>query len=230
MDSLDPQPQPARPPETLGQLIVELRTAAGLSIADLAEITKIQKEHIVAWETERHSDLPDPPYIKHFLRAIAVVLRVPPETLLNQYRPPEEEPQLLPPQPPSRLAFIVPSRVLAQVGMVALVLVVALVLLLQLRAIAAPPALNVDAPAEASALSDPVTTVSGRTDRNAAVTINGERVIPDPQGHFSVDIDLHEGVNVIKIAAKKTHSSERVVYRQVVVEVPQPATSTPTGR
>lgn len=227
MDTPEAQPERTTDFETLGQMLTRLREAAELSIADLAEITKIQKKYIAALEGDMHADLPDPLYIKHFLRAIAGVLRTPPEVILHKYQPPEEAPQLLPPQPPSRLAFIVPSRVISQIGIVAVVLVVAIVLLVQLRAISAPPALSVEAPSESAALSDPVTTVSGRTERTATVTINGERVIPESDGRFTVDIDLHEGVNVIKIAAKKTHSGERIIYRQVVVETPQPATTTP---
>ncbi len=221
-------PEEATLPNALGQRIAVLRSAAGLSIADLAEITKIQKKYLLALETDSPADLPDPMYVRHFLRAVAQVLRVSPDTLLALYHTPgDEPPTILTPKPPSRLAFIVPSRILTQIGIGAFVLVVAIVLLFQIRAIAAPPELTIMSPAESAALSDPFTTVSGQVARGADVTINGERVVPDREGRFAVDIDLHEGINLIKIAAKKSHSGERVVYRQVIVDTPTPATSTP---
>lgn len=211
----------------LGQLLLHLRESAGLTVPALAELSRVQKKYIIALENESYRDLPDPMYVRHFLKAIAQVLGTDPEPLMNTFRPPaDDHPMRLAPSAPSRLAFIVPSRLLAQIGIGVLVFAVGLILTLQVRAIFTPPDLTVSAPPEDAALLAPVTVVSGATNRGASITINGERVIPDTSGAFSVEIDLHQGVNVIKIAAKKPRSSERVVYRQVFVEAPA-ATSTP---
>ncbi len=214
-------PEPALPPEepTLGAMLRELRDATGASLDELAEATRIQKKYLEALEIGRDKDLPDPSYVRHFLRAIAGALNVSAEPLLARYHPPSDEPPLTtPPVPPSPLAFLVPSRLLGRIGIVALVAVILLLLALQVRSIFTLPELIVDAPTDAQLLTSSVTAVVGSVrGRGAEVRVNGDLVYPDDQGNFRLDVDLQQGVNLIKIAAKKPHSAERVLYRQVVV-------------
>lgn len=222
-------PEPRQEGPTLGETVRELRLGAHASIEELADATRIQKKYLLALEADSHKDLPDPTYVRHFLKAIAETLGGDPQALIARYRPPEEEPALTPPAPPSALAFLVPTKLVARAGVVALVLLVLALLGFQARAIIAPPELVVDTPADAQTLTEPVVRVSGSVrGRNAEVRINDERVYPDAQGNFSLEIDLRQGVNLIKIAAKKPRSAEVAVYRQVVIQAAAPTpTSTP---
>ncbi len=215
---------------TLGESVRGLRLAAHASIEELAEATRIQKKYLLALEADSHKDLPDPTYVRHFLKAVAEALGGDPEELLARYRPADDGATLAPPAPPSAWAFLVPSKLLARAGVVALVLLVLLLLALQARAIISPPELVVDTPADAQTLTEPVVRVTGSVrGRNAEVRINDERVYPDAEGRFSLEIDLRQGVNLIKIAAKKPRSGEVVVYRQVVIPAAAPTpTSTPS--
>ncbi|TAK05150.1 hypothetical protein EPO33_04185 [Patescibacteria group bacterium] len=221
------------PEATLGALVRELRETANISLEELAEATRIQKKYLVALEEDAHKELPDPTYVRHFLRAVATALNVSPETLFARYQPPGEPApgRMEPPAPTSALAFLVPSRILARAAIAGFVVVVLAVLFWQVRALFTPPELLVTAPADAALLNEPVATVVGRVrGRGAEVRINNELVYPDEQGDFRIEIDLQQGANLIKIAAKKPRSAERVLWRQVVVETAAPATSTPPAR
>lgn len=219
----------AHPEASLGALLRELREAGNVSLDELADATRIQKKYLVALETDAHKDLPDPTYVRHFLRAVATALNVSPETLFARYQPAEDPApgRMEPPAPPSALAFLVPSRILARAAIVGCVVVVLTILFWQVRALFTPPDLAVTAPADAALLTEPVATVMGTVrGRGAEVRINNELVYPDERGDFRIDIDLQQGSNLIKIAAKKPRSAERVLWRQVVVEAATPATST----
>ena len=220
----------AQPDVSLGALMREMREAAHVSIEDLAEATRIQKKYLVALEENAHKELPDPTYVRHFLRAVATALNVSPETLLARYQPPgDADPSRMePPAPKSAFAFLVPSRILARIGIAGFVVVVLTILFWQVRGLFTPPELVVTAPADAALLQEPLVTVMGTVrGRGAEVRINNELIYPDERGDFRLDIDLQQGANLIKIAAKKPRSTERVLWRQVVVETAAPATSTP---
>lgn len=220
----------AQPEAGLGALVRELREAADVSLDDLAEATRIQKKYLVALEADAHKELPDPTYVRHFLRAVAGALNVSPETLFARYHPAEEGApgRMEPPAPPSALAFLVPSRILARAAIAGSVTIVLAILFWQVRALFTPPELVVTTPGDAALLTEPVATVIGTVrGRGAEVRINNELVYPDERGDFRIDIDLQQGANLIKIAAKKPRSAERVLWRQVVVETAAPATGTP---
>lgn len=223
----------AHPDVRLGALLRELRESAHVSLEDLAETTRIQKKYLVALEEDTHKDLPDHTYVRHFLRAIAGALNVSPETLFVHYQPDADvsPSRMEPPAPQSALAFIVPSRILSRAAIAGFVVVVLAILFWQVRALFTPPVLIVTAPADAALLREPVTTVMGTVrGKGAEVRINNELVYPDEHGDFRINIDLQQGANLIKIAAKKPRSAERVLWRQVVVETAAPATSTPSVR
>jgi hypothetical protein len=50
------------------------------------------------------------------------------------------------------------------------------------------------------------------------VTINGQHVLVDTDGRFSELVDLHPGLNVIKIVSIRKRSRPQTVYRQVLVQ------------
>ncbi|MFC7441536.1 helix-turn-helix domain-containing protein [Laceyella putida] len=64
-----------------------------LSVSDVAELTQIEPHYIEALESAEFSNLPDPIYVRGFIRAYARVLNVAPNPLLSYYKKWEEENQ-----------------------------------------------------------------------------------------------------------------------------------------
>lgn len=72
----------------------ELRAAREkqqLSMADVAELTQIEPHYIEALESAEFSNLPDPIYVRGFIRTYARVLNVAPNPLLSYYKKWEQE-------------------------------------------------------------------------------------------------------------------------------------------
>src|SRR6185436_2871130 len=84
--------------------------------------------------------------------------------------------------------------------------------------IVSPPPLIVISPADGIETGAAALTVSGKTEREVLVRINGERVGLRGDGTFTAEVNLQQGVNVIKISAQKPHSGERVLFRRVLLD------------
>jgi hypothetical protein len=88
----------------------------------------------------------------------------------------------------------------------------------QINTIISPPILIVDSPPDNLVIKDNQIEIKGVTEKEVNLTVNNRTVLSDKNGGFSLTVDLQNGLNVIKIAARKKHSKEQVVYRRVVVE------------
>jgi len=69
-------------------------------------------------------------------------------------------------------------------------------------------------------------TIKGQTDPGGTVTVNGQTVIADQAGIFTVNIDLEEGVNHIKIDA--ANKKGKVTTKTRVIKYSPAQTGTPT--
>jgi MinD-like ATPase involved in chromosome partitioning or flagellar assembly len=68
-----------------GLFIRQTREGMGLSFHDIASATKIGVQYLRAIEEENYVDLPEPVYVKGFLKEIARILEIDPEQLAQAY-------------------------------------------------------------------------------------------------------------------------------------------------
>jgi hypothetical protein len=206
---------------SLAVFLREQREAAGKSIALLAREARIQEKHLQAFEENLPTQLPDFLYQQFFLRSIARVLGLDVQKLLALHAAEQQQgvglySQALPPAKASRWAFIVAPRMISA-GIVTSLAALALgVLGWQIYRITALPSLALATPADGTLSAVPTVSVSGLTERGTELRINGELVYLSADGKFSEAVNLHRGLNIIKIAAKKVHSDEQVLYRRVL--------------
>lgn len=71
--------------ESVATTLREARTAKGLELGDIAEITHVRKEYLKALEEGRYSDLPEDIYSRNFLRLYAQALGLEDSKLLDHY-------------------------------------------------------------------------------------------------------------------------------------------------
>ncbi|MCF7820732.1 MAG: helix-turn-helix domain-containing protein [Candidatus Pacebacteria bacterium] len=80
-----------------------------------------------------------------------------------------------------------------------------------------PPSLSISYPPENFVAQENILKLSGVTDPEALITINGE-VVLNNEGVFNKEIDLKSGVNKITITSKQKYSKKNIITRQILLE------------
>ncbi len=71
--------------DELGTILRETRTARGLPLEAVEEVTRIRARYLEALEEGRYDALPTPVHVRGFLRNYALFLNLEPEPLINRY-------------------------------------------------------------------------------------------------------------------------------------------------
>ena len=103
-DMNEPVLHPA-PAEGFGAALKRAREAQGISIGDMAARSRLSVQQVRALESERTAELPEPVYVRAFIRGVASVLGLEPDPPTT---PPATAPQvsgsfptMIPPRRPS---------------------------------------------------------------------------------------------------------------------------------
>lgn len=206
----------------LGHDLRELRTKAGLSLADAAKLSKVSEGSIRALEEERWEEIPDPIYFEHVFRTYLALYSIQQNYYLEKYRRSlniknreRSMHELLPRERVRRSDFTVWSRVMAVATLFFFAILIAGYVLYQVRAVTAPPSLFVEKPQEGERLALPVAEIQGKTEPDASVSINGRPAIVEMDGSFKLTIDVPSGPTVIIIDAKKRRGKVAEEIRHV---------------
>lgn len=103
---------------------------------------------------------------------------------------------------------------LASVAVVSLTLY----LVFELKRIFAPPTMSLFAPQDGYSTTDDRIVLEGKTEPEVLLRVNGKNLSPDSAGAFKDTIDLQEGLNTIKILARKKYSDTVEVTRRIFVQ------------
>lgn len=201
---------------TLSGYLSSQRKAKNISTAKAARDLLIKKEILEDLEEANWQNLPEPALIAGFVKNYASYLNLDPHFALALFRREYDAKKY--PQPPIWQSQKTP-RLTAQKlkKFVALILVAGFViyLLVQYLQITKAPPLAITSPPE-----DMTTTISaqiiwGKTERGAAISINGELVPVDSEGNFSHQYVLKEGQNTIEVTASKRLSPKTKITRTI---------------
>lgn len=60
--------------------------------------------------------------------------------------------------------------------------------------------------------------ISGKTNPGAYLTVNGKEVYIDKEGNFKSEINLSQGLNIIKIEAKNRFGKTNTIIRRIILK------------
>lgn len=211
--------------QTLGEKLKEARESENISLEEAARATRIQKKYLDLLERGLYKKLPGEVYIRSFLKTYATFLELNPATVLNFYNKERLLYQKITPTKRFSViskvfrmprSFITPK--LIKTTLIGLVIFAILLYLgLEIEKIVAPPFLFVENPEDNLIISEQSIEVSGKTERESKITINGQEILSDKDGYFQEIVDLQEGLNIIKVSAFRKHSQENTIYRKIMV-------------
>lgn len=205
--------------KTAGDLLQEKRLLKELSIEEVASRIKVKPEYLVALENSDFASLPGQISTKGFLRNYARVLRLDPDTLLAMFRRDFEighSGDIIPRglvEPVSRSPHLISaSRILGW----GTVLVFCSFLLYQLIGWWNLPRVELLQPEEGEVYGEKIT-VKGRTDRDNAVTVAGQKVLVGSSGEFSLDLLFPAGTHSVTVEVRSRQGKSRLVERTFTV-------------
>ncbi|MCA9838243.1 MAG: DUF4115 domain-containing protein [Trueperaceae bacterium] len=84
----------------LASMLKQARQAKGLELSDVAKLTNIRKDYLIALEEGVYADLPEPIYVRNFVRLFAQTVGLDSEKAVDQFR--QERGDSKPAPPPSQ--------------------------------------------------------------------------------------------------------------------------------
>ena len=207
--------------ETVGEKLRQARHYKQLKIEEAARLVNIRADYLIALEEENFDKLPAGLYGKNFLKEYAAFLGLKTAELLNDWRQKSAGEETIDPfsqKVVKKNKFIIFPKIIRNSLIVAAVLICFLYLIFYFKKVIFPPDLVISQPSKNLLTASDSIVVSGQTESEAEVKINGEIVLNNHNGYFSQTVNLKKGLNNIVITAKKKYSQEKTINRQILVE------------
>ena len=214
------RPAKTRPDTKVGAVLAEARRRQNVTLEEVSEAIKITPQQLRGIEEGDLSVFPAEVYARGAFNKYASFLGVQTQSNIRAFQRvltgAREYVPLRVHTPQSWLsASFTPRWIIAgAIGLAALA--VGSYVLLQISAFVALPDLQLAQPVS-GVIANSQVTVSGRTDTEAVIHVNGEQAVVDDVGRFSAELGLHTGINVIRVTATNAAGRTRTVQKDILV-------------
>lgn len=209
---------------TVGEILKKARIDKKLAFEDIEKQLRIRKKFLVALEENDWDRLPSLPYIKGFLKNYSSFLGLNANEMLAIFRrqfSPTQKGSLLPegitkPLNEPLLRFTPQTIILAILfSFIALLFTY---LFIQYQAFTGPPNLTISKPQEGEIVASEEVQITGKTDPDAVVSINNQKIAVSVNGEFSLKLILGPDTNTIVIEATSKYGKKKTVKRTIQVQ------------
>lgn len=211
-------PKKIKTTESWGDKLQQARLQRGLKIEEVARRLAIRQEYLIALEDGRPENLPSGLYSKNFLKKYASFLGLDFQEALSSWTDTAITEDPFSHKKLGRKNLIVLPKIARNLLIATIIATCFLYLAFYFRRLVLPPELEVFSPPGNLATKETSLEISGRTEKEAEIKINGEVVLDNQDGLFRQNVNLKQGLNNIVIKAKKKYSQEETVNRQILVE------------
>lgn len=207
--------------KTAGETLKNQRLKKTWTLEKASAKTYIQQSLLQSIEDNNLTSLPKPPFVFGLVKNYAKVLGLNSEEVLAIFRREYNlrvGNYLLPPQPLVKNFFHLNGPFIIKYSLIFITLLFLGYLLMQYWQFAQAPILIVSKPQDQKEVLGNQVEVTGRTDPNAKVDVNGQEVLVDEKGIFSAAVNLNPGVNVLYITSRNSQKRETQIKRTVTVK------------
>ncbi len=207
-----------------GQILNSARVKANIDLPTVAKDTKIRSEFLAFIESDAYHELPNSTVAKGFIRNYAEYLDLNPDHILAVFRRDFIENyrgQIVPRglADPVSSRFVWTPRFTLITGTVAVLVFFFFYLFYQYRLLSGPPSLTITEPQQGIVTTENILTIIGKTDPEATVSIQGEKIPTQGGGNFSFRWELpgkgEQSVTIIAVSksGKTTSESRTIIYK-----------------
>lgn len=197
---------------TLGERLKNLRGEGRVTLHEVSRETKIPVKYLEMIEAGAYGKLPPDVYVKGFLRSYAEFLGIEPRKIISLYQRERDIRNNLNGEKKGRQKakkkkamfsrLVVTPRIVIAVAVVLVVFGGFFYLYREIGRFAAEPRLVITNPTGDETIPGSTISISGFTDEDAKLAINGQPVMVNDRGEFKEDVVLQKGVNAITISAE----------------------------
>jgi cytoskeletal protein RodZ len=210
--------------KTVGQILKEKRLEKNITLETVEQDIKIRKKFLEDIESDNYQRLPSQAYIKGFVKNYSEYLGLNSKTMMAFFRRQTREvtrSSILPKgvvEPLNKPGYVLtPGRFISFLFFVLFVLFL-LYFGYQYRKLQIPPKVTIDSPKEHMITTGKRIDVTGTTDPDATVSVNGVGVLVRSDGKFFDQVALFPGKNTITIVVVSRHGKSVTITRDVIVE------------
>lgn len=200
------------------------RQAKNLKLNEVAKKLNINEKYLTALEEGKYDQLPRGVYEKSLLREYALFLGLDYGQIVKDYQaetntlePRKQKEMFSRPVIKGRHLWVMP-KIIKNIIIFIIIAACFSYLVYRVNKIILPPLLIIDRPGLNLITQETSLVVSGRTEAEASLLINGEDVLSDSNGYFSKPINLKNGLNKITITASKKYGRSNTIYREILVK------------
>jgi len=209
---------------TVGEILKKARIEKNLSLENIEKNLRIRKKFLIAIEENAWDRLPSLPYIKGFLRSYSSYLGLKSEEIIAIFRRQfslQEKSGLLPDgltHPVNEPSIRFTPQLAVITIITSFIVLFFSYLFLQYKAYTNPPNLIVEKPQEGEILLSDKIIVTGKTDNQAVISVNNQKIAVSQNGEFSTTLSLPPGVNTILIESVSKYGKKRSITRTIQVQ------------
>lgn len=209
---------------TIGEILKKARLEKKLEFEEIEKTLKIRKKFLTALEENAWDKLPSLPYIKGFLRNYSAYLGLKPEEMVAIFRrqfQEKDKTKLLPSgltNPINEPVFHITPKLTVTFVISIFLLLFFGYLFLQYKTYTSLPFLSVEKPLEGEILNTDKVIVTGKTDNDAVISINNQKIAVSANGEFATTITLPPGVNTLLIESTGKSGKKRAINRTVEIQ------------
>jgi hypothetical protein len=208
---------------SVGQILQEKRSFLNKSFEEIEKETKIRKKYLELLEKNDFLPIKDISTVKGFIRNYAQALELNPDELLAIFRRDyslDEKGQIVPKNMINAGAspnlYWTPKITAIFLGVLFLSLI-SFFLFKQYSNYSSPPFLEVITPLENQIIKEKVV-VSGKTEKDAVVKIDGIPVLVNKDGFFEEEVILPRGESILTIDSTNRQGKTRTINRKLTIE------------
>lgn len=212
---------------TVGEILKKARLEKRLTFEEVEKNLRIRKKYLIALEENAWGKLPSSPYIKGFIRNYSSLLGLKPDEMIAVFRrqfQEQEKAGLLPrglTYPISEPIFRFTPRMTLGAIILSFIILFFGYLAFQYKAYISPPYLTITTPSEGETINSEKIQIAGKTDSDAVVSVNNQKIALSQNGEFSTSITLSPGVNTIVFESISKYGKKRAITRTIQYQAEQ---------
>ena len=207
------------PQNTIGSILREARQSHKWTLRDAEKKTGIARRYLEYLEADDFYKLPGSTYTKGFLERYAEFLKLNPFKIIEKWR--KEFSQSSDKKIPNILGIKNRPKSIFDIKVYiigAVVLLMFFYIGFSIKRVLFTSNLEILNPPQDLVTTESYLIIAGHVDLGADVFINDQLIEQINEGNFEQGIKLSPGLNTIKISAKKKHSQEKIIFRQIILQ------------